>query len=47
MTEDEKVVWHHQLNDMSLGELWELMIDREPLHAVIHGLVESWTQLSD
>ena len=29
--------------DMSLSELWELVIDREAWHAVIHGVVKSWT----
>ena len=32
---------------MSLGELWELVIDREAWHAVIHGVAKSQTQLSD
>ena len=33
--------------DMSLGELWELVMDREVWHAAIHGVVKSWTLLSD
>ena len=33
--------------DMNLSELWELVIDREALHAAIHGVAKSWTQLSD
>ena len=33
--------------DMSLSELWELVMDRESWHAVIHGVAKSWTQLSD
>ena len=32
---------------MSLGELLELVMDREALRAVIHGVVKSWTRLSD
>ena len=28
-TEDEMVGWHHQLMDMGLGELQELVMDRE------------------
>ena len=33
--------------DMSLGELWELVLDREAWHAAIHGVAKNWTQLSD
>ena len=33
--------------DMSLSELRELVMDREAWRAVIHGVVKSWTQLSD
>ena len=33
--------------DMGLGELWELVMDREAWHAVIHGVAKSRTQLSD
>ena len=33
--------------DMSLGELRELVMDREAWHAAIHGVTKSRTQLSD
>ena len=33
--------------DVSLSELWELVIDRESWHAVIHGIAKSWTWVSD
>ena len=33
------------LKDMSLSELWELVMHREALRAVIHGVTKSWTWL--
>ena len=29
--------------NVSLGELWELVMDREAWHAAVHGAVKNWT----
>ena len=33
--------------DMSLSKLWELVMDREAWHAVVHEIIKSWTRLSN
>ena len=33
--------------DVSLSELWQLVMDREAWHAAIHGVTKSQTRLSD
>ena len=33
--------------DVNLGELREMVMDREAWRAVIHGVAKSWTRLSD
>ena len=47
MPEDEMVGWHSDLMDVSLSELWELVMDRKTWRAVIHGVAKSRTRLSD
>ena len=47
MTEDKMVGWHHRLNDMDLGGLRLLVMDREAWRAAVHGFAKSQTGLSN
>ena len=47
MTENEMAGCHHRLMDMSLSELWELVMDREAWCAGIHGVTKNQSRLSD
>ena len=46
-TEDEMVGWHHQLNDMSLSKVQEMVMDREAWCAAVHGVIKRRTRLSN
>ena len=43
----QRMRWLDAITDMSLGELRELVMDREAWHAAIHGVSKTRTQLSD
>ena len=43
----QRIRWVDGITDVGLGGLWELVVDREALCAVVHEIAKSWTKLSD
>ena len=46
----QRMRWLDDITDsmhMGFGALQDMVMDREPWHAVVHGVAKSWTQLSD
>ena len=47
MTEDQMVGWHHQLNGHEFEQTLGDSEGQRRLHAAVHGVSKSWTQLSN
>ena len=46
-SEDEMAGWHYQCKDMNLGEVWDMVRDREAWGTAVHGVTKSQIRLGD
>ena len=47
VSEDEMARWHHRCDKHELGQLREMVRDREAWHAAVHAVAKSWRRLGD
>ena len=46
-SEDDMAGWHHWHSEHELGQIWEMVKDREAWHAAVHGVTKSRAQMGN